>query len=53
MLDPTFLYRNPWSEILPVAPEKEPSRVAPAELTLSVPSVTTLAVAWEGDELHS
>ena len=31
--------------MVPVAPEKEPSRVAPAELTSSVPPVTTVDVA--------
>ena len=38
-------YSKPVSYIVPVAPEKEPSRVAPAELTSSVPPVTTVDVA--------
>lgn len=46
-------YSKPASAIIPVAPEKEPCRVAPAELTSSVPPVTTLAVACGVDEFHS
>jgi len=42
---PCFLYRKPLSRISPVAPEKEPCRVAPAELISSVPPVTTVDVA--------
>ena len=38
--------------MVPVAPEKEPCRVAPAELTSSVPPVTTLAVACGVVELQ-
>ena len=45
-------YRNPISLIVPVSPEKEPCRVAPAELTSSVPPVTTEAVACGVGELQ-
>lgn len=46
-------YSKPASLISPVAPENAPSRVAPAEPTLSVPPVTTLAVACGVGELQS
>ena len=46
-------YSKPASAIVPVAPEKEPCRVAPAELTPAVPPVTTVAVACGVGELHS
>ena len=39
-------------EMAPVSPEKEPDRVAPVELTFSVPPGTTLAVAYGVGELQ-
>ena len=45
-------YSKPVSCISPVAPEKLPCRVAPAELTPSVPPVTTVDVACGVGELQ-
>ena len=47
---------NPQFLVSPVAPEKEPDRVAPIELTSVAFSVVTVAVAppeWSPDSLHS